>query len=140
MCLRRITKDVWIDALRAQLSLIHPLGDSPLLDRLARSAVVQRVDGTFELSLDPGVPGAGVEPINLAAVERDLLGGPFAHSDLPLLRVECGDGPAPDRSSASTGALLATLFLDLLEVDLWRGIGRFGHFRSAFGPPSLVVR
>jgi len=57
---------------RAQLSFIHPLGDSAFLDRLARTFLVERIDGHFELSLDPGVLGEGTTPIDMSAVERDL--------------------------------------------------------------------
>jgi len=61
-----------VESFRAQLSLIHPLGDSALLDRLARSSLVRRIDGHFELSLDPGVLGAGGGALDMAEVERDL--------------------------------------------------------------------
>ena len=61
-----------IEAFRAQLSLIHPLGDAALLDRLAESSLVRRIDGHFELALDPGVLGVGTEPIDLNAVEGEL--------------------------------------------------------------------
>lgn len=57
---------------RAQLSLIHPLADAAFLDRLAPTLLVQRIDGHFEFSLDPGVLGAGTAPVDLNAVERDL--------------------------------------------------------------------
>ena len=61
-----------IEAFRAQLSMIHPLGDSATLDRLAQASLVRRIDGHFELSLDPGVLGVGAVDIDMVAVERDL--------------------------------------------------------------------
>lgn len=57
---------------RAQLSLVHPLGDPAFLDRLAGALLVRRIDGYFELALDPGVLGVGAVPIDLNAVEREL--------------------------------------------------------------------
>ena len=57
---------------REQLGSIHPNGDSEILDRLAGASVVARMDGRFELALDPGVLGAAVESPDLVALERDL--------------------------------------------------------------------
>lgn len=57
---------------REQLGLIHPNGDGEVLDRLARTSVVARVDGRFEPALDPGVLGAAVGSTDLVALERDL--------------------------------------------------------------------
>jgi esterase len=61
-----------VEAFRAQLALIHPLGDSRLLDRLARSSLVQRIDGYYELALDPGVLGMASVLVDLDAIEGEL--------------------------------------------------------------------
>ncbi len=42
---------------RSQLGQLHPQADVELLDRLAASSLVRRLDGRFELALDPGVLG-----------------------------------------------------------------------------------
>ncbi|MBY0399171.1 alpha/beta hydrolase [Myxococcota bacterium] len=57
---------------RAWLATIHPSGDPELLDRLAATGVVRRVDGRFEPSLDPGVLGEGASPEALAERTRAL--------------------------------------------------------------------
>jgi len=57
---------------RAQLGLIHPVGDAEILDRLARASVVERLDGRFEPTLDPGVLGVATEPTDLVGLEREL--------------------------------------------------------------------
>ena len=57
---------------RASLSAIHPLGDRELLDRLAETGLVQRLDGRFEPALDPGVVGNGGTPEQLAETTRQL--------------------------------------------------------------------
>lgn len=57
---------------RAWLSTIHPVGDGELLDRLAESGVVRRLDGRFEPALDPGVLGEGGSPESLAETTRAL--------------------------------------------------------------------
>lgn len=57
---------------RAWLSTIHPMGDPELLDRLAETGVVRRVDGRFEPALDPGVLGDGAPPEALAERTRGL--------------------------------------------------------------------
>jgi pimeloyl-ACP methyl ester carboxylesterase len=46
-----------IEAYRAALALVHPQGDSELLDRLAASGVVERLDGRYEPAFDPGILG-----------------------------------------------------------------------------------
>ncbi len=57
---------------REQLALTHPLGDPEVLDSLASSGVVERIDGRYEQALDPGVlVGAGAAE-DLSAVEREL--------------------------------------------------------------------
>ena len=57
---------------RDQLALTHPLGDPELLDHLASSGVVKRIDGRYEPALDPGVlVGTGASE-DLAALEREL--------------------------------------------------------------------
>ncbi len=57
---------------RASLSAIHPLGDPELLDRLAETGLVRRLDGRFEPALDPGVLGDGGTPEQLAETTRQL--------------------------------------------------------------------
>jgi len=61
-----------ISAWRDQLSLIHRIGDPEILDRLASTSVVARVDGRFEPALDPGVLGRADDPVDLVTLERDL--------------------------------------------------------------------
>jgi len=61
-----------ITAWREQLSLIHPIGDREILDRLASTSVVARIDGHYEPALDPGVLGRPDDPVDLVALERDL--------------------------------------------------------------------
>lgn len=57
---------------RAWLAKIHPMGDGELLDRLAETGVVRRIDGRFEPALDPGVLGEGVAPEALGERTRTL--------------------------------------------------------------------
>ncbi len=57
---------------RASLSVIHPLGDPELLDRLAETGLARRLDGRFEPALDPGVLGDGGTPEQLAETTREL--------------------------------------------------------------------
>jgi len=57
---------------RAWLATIHPSGDAELLDRLAESGVVRRLDGRFEPALDPGVLGEGGSTEALAETTRAL--------------------------------------------------------------------
>ncbi len=55
-----------------QLALTHPLGDPDILEDLASSGVVKRIDGRYEPALDPVVlVGAGASG-DLAALEREL--------------------------------------------------------------------
>ncbi len=61
-----------ISAWRDQLSLIHPIGDPEILDRLASTSVVARIDGRFEPALDPGVLGRPDDPVDFVTLERDL--------------------------------------------------------------------
>ena len=74
---------------REQLSLIHPNGDSDILDRLALSSVVARMDGRFELALDPGVLGSAVESTDLVALEGALWSA-LALVSCPVLVVRGG--------------------------------------------------
>ena len=74
---------------RAQLDLIHPNGDSEILDQLAQASVVVRIDGRFEPALDPGVLGTAVESTDLVALERDLWSALGAVSS-PVLVVRGG--------------------------------------------------
>jgi pimeloyl-ACP methyl ester carboxylesterase len=68
----RLRSYVSIAAYRDELALTHPLGDPEILDRLAATGVVERIDGRYEPALDPGVlGGAGPSP-DLAALEREL--------------------------------------------------------------------
>lgn len=57
---------------RASLAAIYPLGDRELLDRLAETGLVRRLDGRFEPALDPGVVGDGGTPEQLAETTRQL--------------------------------------------------------------------
>lgn len=61
-----------VSAWRDQLSLIHPIGDSEILDRLAMTSVVARHDGRYEPAMDPGVLGRPDDAVDLVALERDL--------------------------------------------------------------------
>jgi pimeloyl-ACP methyl ester carboxylesterase len=57
---------------REQLRGTHPQGDSELLDRLAASGLVRRIDGRYEPALDPGVLGDPGTPIDMPTLERVL--------------------------------------------------------------------
>ncbi len=61
-----------IEQFREQLAALHPQGDGEILDALARSSLVRRLDGRFEPALDPGVLGSGSEPADLGELEREL--------------------------------------------------------------------
>ncbi|MEZ4331578.1 MAG: alpha/beta hydrolase [Myxococcota bacterium] len=61
-----------VAAYRAWLATIHPAGDGALLDGLAASGVVRRLDGRYEPALDPGVLGEGGTPEMLAQRTRAL--------------------------------------------------------------------
>ena len=61
-----------VAAYRAWLGTIHPGGDAALLDGLAASGVVRRLDGRYEPALDPGVLGEGGAPADLAQRTRAL--------------------------------------------------------------------
>jgi pimeloyl-ACP methyl ester carboxylesterase len=57
---------------RHQLGLTHPAGDPEMLDRLAETSVVKRVDGRYEPALDPGVLAGSDAEFDLVALERVL--------------------------------------------------------------------
>lgn len=57
-----------IDGYRRQLALMHPFAEGGLLDRLAERSLVRRLDGRYELALDPGVLG----PLDGRAAETDV--------------------------------------------------------------------
>jgi esterase len=57
---------------RGWLATIHPQGDPELLDRLAQTGLVRRLDGRFEPALDPGVLGDGGSPEQRAEATRAL--------------------------------------------------------------------
>lgn len=57
---------------RAWLGTIHALGSPALLDRLAATMLVRRLDGRFEPALDPGVLGDEAPPEALAERTRAL--------------------------------------------------------------------
>lgn len=61
-----------VAAFREQLALIHPQGAPSLLDRLAAALLVRRIDGHFEVALDPGVLGQGTDPNGSAGLVGDL--------------------------------------------------------------------
>jgi pimeloyl-ACP methyl ester carboxylesterase len=61
-----------VSAWRDQLSLIHRSGDPEILDRLASTSGVARLDGRFEPALDPGVLGRADDPVDLVTLEHDL--------------------------------------------------------------------
>jgi pimeloyl-ACP methyl ester carboxylesterase len=70
---------------RDQLGMMHPSGDSEILSRLAETGLVQRIDGRYEPSFDPGVlansdPGK-TSSADMASLERELW--------LALRRVSC---------------------------------------------------
>lgn len=74
---------------RAWLATIHPSGDPELLDRLAETGVVRRLDGRFEPALDPGVLGEGHPPEALAERTRELWQA-LAVLECPVLLVRGG--------------------------------------------------
>ena len=77
---------------RAWLATIHPAGDAELLDRLAETGVVRRLDGRFEPALDPGVLGEGSDgssPEDLAERTRELWQA-LAALECPVLVVRGG--------------------------------------------------
>ena len=47
-----------VDDYRRTLGQIHPFADGSLLDAMAEVGLARRLDGRFELALDPGVAGA----------------------------------------------------------------------------------
>lgn len=57
---------------RRRLSQMHPMGDPEILDRLATTSLVQRLDGRFELALDPAVLGSATDVVDRNALEREL--------------------------------------------------------------------
>jgi esterase len=57
---------------RRRLSQMHSIGDPPILDRLAETSLVERLDGRFELAIDPAVLGAAGDGADLGALEREL--------------------------------------------------------------------
>jgi 2-(acetamidomethylene)succinate hydrolase len=66
-----------VSEFREQLGRTHPQGDADVLDRLAETGLVERLDGRFEPAFDPGVlRGADrgdVDPRSeLATIERTL--------------------------------------------------------------------
>ena len=78
-----------VEDFREQLRLIHPKGDAEILDRLAETGLVQRLDGRFEPALDPGVLGPADGSADLAALERELWGA-LARVRVPVLLVRGG--------------------------------------------------
>ncbi len=74
---------------RVWLAAIHPSGDPELLDRLAETGVVRRLDGRFEPALDPGVLGEGSPPEALAERTRELWQA-LAALECPVLLVRGG--------------------------------------------------
>lgn len=71
---------------RTQLGLIQPQGDPGVLDRLAASSVVRRLDGRYEWALDPGVLGEGQGIVDRGAIERTLWSA-LGQLDSPVLVV-----------------------------------------------------
>lgn len=61
-----------VAAFREQLALIHPQGATSLLDRLAEASLVRRIDGHYEVALDPGVLGVGVDASGTSGFGEDL--------------------------------------------------------------------
>jgi len=57
---------------RRQLTMLHPLGAPELLDQLAVRSLVERLDGRFELALDPGVSSGDVSNFDFEADEQRL--------------------------------------------------------------------
>ena len=74
---------------REQLGLTHPQGDPEILDRLAASGVVRRIDGRYEPAFDPGVLGDLDAPVDMPALERDLWSA-LAAVQCPVLLVRGG--------------------------------------------------
>jgi len=61
-----------IAEIREQLALTHPLGDPEILDRLASTGVMRRVDDRYEPAIDLGVFGDLGASVEMVALERDL--------------------------------------------------------------------
>jgi pimeloyl-ACP methyl ester carboxylesterase len=74
---------------RKQLGALHPQGDAELLDALAESCVVRRIDGRYEPRLDPGLLGDPDAPVDLSTLERQLWSA-LAAVRCPLLLVRGG--------------------------------------------------
>jgi pimeloyl-ACP methyl ester carboxylesterase len=94
---------------RDQLALTHPLGDPDILDLLASSGVVERIDGRYEPALDPGVlVGTGASE-DLAGLERELWSA-LGSVSCPVLVVRGG-------LSAILSEKVATEMIDEVLVD-----------------------
>ena len=93
-----------VAAYRKELARIHPFAESRLLDVLAEASLARRLDGRFELALDPGVIGSDDENRKRAAAGIEAkLWSAFRALDRPML-VARGQ-----RSSILTEGLAANL-------------------------------
>lgn len=83
-----------VSAYRKMLSRLHPLADSKLLDRLAETGTVKRIDGRFEPAMDPAVLGlelgdAASASFDVAALEERLWSA-LSQIQCPVLLIRGG--------------------------------------------------
>jgi len=117
---------------RDWLATIHPSGDPALLDRLAATGLVRRLDGRFEPALDPGVLGDGGTPEALAE-RTHALWQALGALDCPVLVVRGG-----------LSAILAeAVAKDMVERVLFDGrlvtLPRAGHGVMLDDPAGLAA-
>lgn len=82
-----------VDDYRRTLGQIHPFADASLLDTMAEVGLARRLDGRFELALDPGVAGearptmapAPVDAQAVTAERTERLWSCFRNLDAPKL-------------------------------------------------------
>lgn len=76
---------------REVLAALHPGGDAAALDALSKGSLVERLDGRFELALDPALLGdaVGREPLAMAALEETLVEA-LRSLECPVLLVRGG--------------------------------------------------
>ena len=89
---------------RARLARMHPNAAGAILDGLAATGLVRRLDGRFEPALDPGVLGTEDDPADLDGIAEDLWSA-LRSVACPVLVVRGGQ-------SAVLGASVAEAMLD----------------------------
>lgn len=85
---------------RERLARMHPNGDAAVLDRLATTGVVRRLDGRFEPAFDPGVLGSEDVATDLDTV-ADELWSALRSVACPVLLVRGGQSAVLDESVAA---------------------------------------